>query len=188
MTDNIETTLHRVSAILIVAILVALVHGLAGAQPELSPAEWPAAERERYEQLQQRGGGAWFADSETAMIVSSSNPLATHAGLETIRQGGSAADAAIATALAQIALMGGSWNSYAGIFNMVYYDAETKKVYALNAGFNTVLAEDDPLTIPALGQAGRCDVAGKQPSGRRLRPLPVSRPRKERYKKRERKL
>jgi hypothetical protein len=39
---------------------------------------------------------------------------------------------------------------------MVYYDAASKKVYSLNAGYNTVLEEKDPLTIPG----------GGKPSGR----------------------
>jgi gamma-glutamyltranspeptidase/glutathione hydrolase len=54
----------------------------------------------------------------------------------------------LATALAQVVLTGGATTSYAGILTMVYYDAASKKVYSLNAGYNTVLEEKDPLTIP----------------------------------------
>ena len=39
--------------------------------------------------------------------------------------------------LAQIALDAGVPTSYAGILTMVYYDAASKKVYSLNAGYNT---------------------------------------------------
>src|SRR5262245_65249244 len=62
----------------------------------------------------------------------------------------------MATSLAQIALQAGAPTSYAGILTMVYYDAASKKVYSLNAGYNTVLEEKDPLTIPG----------GGKPSGR----------------------
>src|SRR5262245_51979115 len=46
--------------------------------------------------------------------------------------------------------------SYAGILTMLYYDAASKKVYSLNACYNTVLEEKDPFTIPK----------GDKPSGR----------------------
>ena len=42
----------------------------------------------------------------------------------------------------------GATISYAGVLEVVYFDCETGKVYALNAGFNTVLAEDDPTLHP----------------------------------------
>jgi gamma-glutamyltranspeptidase/glutathione hydrolase len=35
---------------------------------------------------------------------------------------------------------------------MIYYDAADKKVYSLNAGYNTVQEEKDPLTIPGRGK------------------------------------
>jgi hypothetical protein len=43
----------------------------------------------------------------------------------------------------QIALTAGDVIIYAGILTMVYYDAGSKKVYSLNAGYNTVQAEGD---------------------------------------------
>jgi gamma-glutamyltranspeptidase/glutathione hydrolase len=82
------------------------------------------------------------------MIVSTSGALAVRVGALTMKMGGSAADAAIATALSQITLVGGSWNSFAGMLYALYYDAGAGKVYALNAGFNTVAGETDPRTIP----------------------------------------
>src|SRR5262245_47861040 len=51
----------------------------------------------------------------------------------------------------QIALTAGSLSGYASILTMVYYDAASKKVYSLNAGYNTVLEEKEPLTIPGIG-------------------------------------
>src|SRR4051812_47575503 len=55
-----------------------------------------------------------------AMIVGMTNPLAVHAGLEALKRGGSAADAVLTTALAQIALNAGATVSYAGILTAVY--------------------------------------------------------------------
>jgi len=86
------------------------------------------------------------------MVAVTTEAFAACVGLEALRQGGSAADAALATALTQIALRAGSLISYAGIMTMVYYDAASKKVYSLNAGYNTVLEEKEPLTIPRVGK------------------------------------
>ena len=56
------------------------------------------------------------------MIVTN-NPLGSAAGAEMFAAGGNAIDAVITTSLAQIALATGAWVSYAGIFEMMYYDA-----------------------------------------------------------------
>jgi len=68
--------------------------------------------------------------------------------LEILKKGGNAVDAALSTSLSQIALAGGSWVSYAGLMNMVYYDAKTGNIYDMNASFNTIQNENDPMTIP----------------------------------------
>ena len=86
------------------------------------------------------------------MIAGTSEPFAVHAGFEIMRHGGNAADAALTTALAQVALTAGSAISYAGILNAVYYDAASGKVYTLNASYNTVQNEEDPLSIPGWGE------------------------------------
>lgn len=91
--------------------------------------------------------------SAKAMIAGVTNPFAVHEGLETLKRGGSAADAALTTALAQIALNAGAAMSYAGILTAVYYDANSGKVYSLNAGWNTPQNETEPLSIPRPGTA-----------------------------------
>ena len=68
------------------------------------------------------------------IITGTSGVLATHVGAETLRQGGSAMDAVIATSLMQTLLTGGSAISYAGIWTMVYYDAESGQLHSMNAG------------------------------------------------------
>ena len=94
------------------------------------------------------------ATSSKAMIAGTSEPFAVHAGLEVLTHGGNAADAAITTALAQVALAAGANISYAGMMTAVYYDASSGKVYTLNAAYNTVQNEKDPLSIPARGEHG----------------------------------
>jgi gamma-glutamyltranspeptidase/glutathione hydrolase len=148
---------------------------------KMSPEAWPPGELEKYWRLQrdyQRPHPA--VESDKGMVTVTNNAFSARVGLEALRQGGSAADAALATSLAQIALDGGSSISYAGILTMVYYDAASKKVYSLNAGYNTVLEEKDPLTIPGEGKpSGRTALvpgffAGVQAAHSRFGKLPFA--------------
>jgi gamma-glutamyltranspeptidase/glutathione hydrolase len=117
---------------------------------DLSPACWDAGEIEFYLPLETNLGEVKpLAEGRSGLIAGSSSTLALRTGLEALKQGGSAADAALTAALTQIVMNAGATVSYAGVLDMVYYDAATGQVRALNAGFNTVLAEDDPLSIPA---------------------------------------
>ena len=84
-----------------------------------------------------------------AMVVASSGDGAADAGLELLKRGGTAMDAAMAVAMAQPCHAMGSFVSYAGIITLVYFEASSGKVYSLDGGFNTVREEKDPLTIPA---------------------------------------
>jgi len=84
-----------------------------------------------------------------AMVVASSGDGAADAGLELLKRGGTAMDAAMAVAMAQPCHAMGSFVSYAGIITLVYFEASSGKVYSLDGGFNTVRGEKDPLTIPA---------------------------------------
>jgi gamma-glutamyltranspeptidase/glutathione hydrolase len=88
------------------------------------------------------------AEWSHAIIAGTTNPEAVRAGNEILARGGSAVDAAIATALAQVVLAAGSYVSFAGFMNLVYYDAATHRVETLNASYNTVLGEKDPRSIP----------------------------------------
>jgi gamma-glutamyltranspeptidase / glutathione hydrolase len=99
---------------------------------------------------------AALAEGRNGVVVGTTGPSAVRAGLEILKKGGSAADAAMATALAQVVECGGCYVSHAGILSMVYYEADTGKVHYLNAGFNIPREERDPLTIPG----------GGKPSGR----------------------
>jgi gamma-glutamyltranspeptidase / glutathione hydrolase len=83
-----------------------------------------------------------------AIVVTTSGTGAAEAGIEVLRRGGTAMDAAMTAALLQPCLTAGHSVSYAGILALVYFDAASGKVYNLDAGFNTVRGEKDPLTIP----------------------------------------
>ncbi len=92
----------------------------------------------------------FLAEGKEGMVVGLSGPRAVHAGLAVLKQGGSASDAAMATAMAQIVEVAGSYISFAGIQSMTYYDATTGKVHYLNAGYNIPIEEKDPLSIPKM--------------------------------------
>uniref|UniRef100_A0A8H7Y7B5 Gamma-glutamyltransferase n=1 Tax=Psilocybe cubensis TaxID=181762 RepID=A0A8H7Y7B5_PSICU len=67
----------------------------------------------------------------TKGMVSSSQPLATEAGLEILRKGGNAADAAVATSVA-LNVTEPSCCGIGGDAFCLFYDAKTKTVKALN--------------------------------------------------------
>jgi len=148
---------------------------------KLSPEAWPKDELGKYWQLQViYNRPSHTAESSKGMVAVTNEAIAARVGLEALQQGGSAADAALATALAQVALKAGATISYAGILTMVYYDAASKKVYSLNAGYNTVLEEKAPLTIPGMGKpSGRTALvpgffAGVQAAHDRFGKLPFA--------------
>ncbi|HEX5183471.1 MAG TPA: gamma-glutamyltransferase [Allosphingosinicella sp.] len=134
--------------------LTALMTTLALTAPvqaaDLSPAHWPDAERIALERQEAWvfPAGVRIVEGRTGFVSATASPVAVHAGLEALRQGGTAADAAVATALTQIAMMGQANVSYAGIAQLLYYDAKTRRVYALDAGWNGWSGETAPATIP----------------------------------------
>ncbi len=85
------------------------------------------------------------------IVVTTGPSIARQVGTEMLERGGSAVDAAIASALARITHDMGRIVSFAGIYMMVYYEADTGRVYSLNACFKTPLEEEDPLSIPRSG-------------------------------------
>lgn len=93
------------------------------------------------------------AEGDRAMVVATTGAVAVRAATQAMRDGASAVDAALMTALGQTALAAGSWVSYAGTMNLMYFEAATTRIHSLNAAFNTVSGEDDPLSIPPPGKA-----------------------------------
>src|SRR5262249_34837124 len=115
----------------------------------MSPETWPPGEVGKDWRFQSDHGRPHpTVEKAKGMVAVTHDAFSARIGLEALQQGGSAADAALATSLAQVALDAGAVTSYAGILTMVYYDSASKKVYSLNAGYNTVLEEKDPFTIP----------------------------------------
>jgi gamma-glutamyltranspeptidase/glutathione hydrolase len=170
--------------LVLIVLLVVLPQGCAKneiGKVDLSPSAWPAGELEKYAKLTLMSGVPKPAiEAKKSMVVAAHCPLAIRAGVEALRQGGSAADAALTTALTQVCLHAGSVVSYAGIFYMLYYDAKTGKTYAMHAGWKTVKEETDPLSIPVMGTPSGRQVlvpgfmAGIEAAHRRFGKLPYS--------------
>lgn len=132
---------------------------------DFSPKTWSAAEKAR---LQQAEMTPWppqarVIEGKSGLVAGTMSPIAVHAGVEALRQGGTAADAAATVALTQITTALGSYVSYAGILQLVYFDAKSGKVYSLNAGWGSYLGETDPRSIP-ISDLGSLPFA-RQPTG-----------------------
>src|ERR1700678_876529 len=100
---------------------------------DLSPDHWPAATRAELEQreLASFPATARSIPGSSILVARTLSPIAGHAGMEALRQGGTAADAAATSALTQVATNLGSVVSYAGVSQLLYFEAPTSKVYAL---------------------------------------------------------
>ncbi len=136
---------------------------------DLSPAGWPPGVWEEYLALEEEHfPGNPLAVGSQGAVTGSYHPLAQRAGLEALRQGGSSVDAAMTTSLTQIALGAGAVISYFGILSMVHYDAANDEIVTLNAGWNAVRGEDDPMSIPgSIGMGSDEEMYGTdEPSGR----------------------
>jgi gamma-glutamyltranspeptidase/glutathione hydrolase len=146
----------RINSVCMLMVLAFAVTTACGIPDEetIAPIAWDEAELEKY--LDAAAGPAYHSVSQVELagehgaITGTSGIMATQIGLETLERGGSAVDAMIATSLAQIALTAGSAISYAGIMTMVHYDAATGEITSMNAGYNTVQSEDDPMSIPGM--------------------------------------
>jgi gamma-glutamyltranspeptidase/glutathione hydrolase len=120
---------------------------------DLSPAKWPTEARARAEQ-QEFFSGSWAprvarsVHSKDGVISATVSPISVEAGLQALRQGGNAADAAVTVALTQICTQLGSVVSYAGIMSALYFDAKTGKISSLDGGWNSYRNETSPMTIP----------------------------------------
>lgn len=149
----------------------------------LDPAGWDATEVREALELGASGPDPRPADGVGVhgMVIGSTGPFATLAGQRALEAGGSAVDAAVATALAQITLALGSWVSYAGMFSMTHYQAASGEVSTLAAGYGTFAGETDPAGIPAAPQpSGRTAlvpgfVAGAHAAHQRFGRLPWDR-------------
>src|SRR5262245_22514891 len=127
-------------------ILLAILSGPVHAQrPDLSPARWPAGELATYDSLTRHWARrSPLATGRTGAIAGVSAAAAVRAGLEALKQGGTAMDAVLTHSLADIVLMAECCVSHAGFMTLVYYEAKTGKVQSMNAAWGTPLEEKDP--------------------------------------------
>jgi gamma-glutamyltranspeptidase/glutathione hydrolase len=133
---------------------------------DLSPGKWKPEEKAQAEQAEMTPWPslAKVAEGKSGLVTGTMSPIATLAGVEALRQGGTAVDAAATVALTQVTTALGSYVSYAGILQLVYYEAGSGKVYSLNAGWNSWLGETDPKTIP-VNDLGALPFAQKPTAG-----------------------
>jgi gamma-glutamyltranspeptidase/glutathione hydrolase len=117
---------------------------------DLSPGKWKAEEKARAEQAEQMPWPlqARVVEGQQGLVAGTMSPIAVHAGVEALRAGDTAADAAATVALTQVTTALGSYVSYAGIMELVYYDAKSGKVTTMDAGWNSYVGETDAKSIP----------------------------------------
>ena len=117
----------------------------------LSPDQWLPRDRAFVEELQLIGWPATTrrVEGRSGLVTTTTSPIAAYAGINALRAGGTAADAAATIALTQATTALGSYVSHAGIVQALYYEACSGKIQALNAGWNTYRQETDPKSIPA---------------------------------------
>src|SRR6516225_10237172 len=96
----------------------------------LSPTVGPEGEYDRFIQAQDvNRTEAGVATGRNGAVTVAYNGVAARAGLEALMQGGNALDAALTGAITQVAVTAGAPISYFGIMSLVYFDANTGKVY-----------------------------------------------------------
>jgi len=135
---------------------------------DLSPADWAPGDYDKYMAMEDVDfPGNPEAIGNGGAISGSYNPAGLRAGLEALAQGGSSVDAALTASMAQITLNAGAVVSFFGIMSLVNYDAATGEIEYMNAGWNTVAGELDPMSVPGeIGGHGDALYGTGDPSGR----------------------
>lgn len=122
----------------------------------LSPATWPQGEFDKLERMNlnrfERPKPLAVSQGK-GLVAGTTEPFAVHSGMDALRKGGSAMDACLATALAEVVLATGSYVSYAGVTLILYYEKSSNRVYSINGGWNTPL-HGDPSQIPKVHTEG----------------------------------
>lgn len=94
---------------------------------------------------------SFISKPSSCAIVSSAYPFAVHAGLQALRLGGSAADAAITTALTQLALSGGAYVNLMGVGMAVVHRASDRRCLSIHGGYQVPRYERAAEPTPASG-------------------------------------
>lgn len=137
----------------------------------LAPSGWPQAEQAQWWMVQNAPlPGNPVARGCGGAVSTAINGIAARTGLEALKQGGSAMDAALTAALTQITLGGGAVVSFFGILQLMHHDAISGETSSMSACWNTVLGEDDPLSIPGKRRGASSAITDMmsvgEPSGR----------------------
>jgi gamma-glutamyltranspeptidase/glutathione hydrolase len=146
---------------MLLTALTAVLFVGAAATTDLSPAKWSPAERAELERLEElaKPEANRIVESADGLVAGTMSPVAVRVGMDVLSQDGTAADAAAAIALTQVTRALGSFVSYAGITQILYFEARTGKVYSLDAGWASYVQETSPQTIPGSeslnGEQGR---------------------------------
>ncbi len=115
----------------------------------LSPDSWGEGELANYLEMDGRA----FPDNPAAIgekgaVTTTFHAAASRAGLEALKRGGTSVDAALTASMTQVTLNAGAVVSFFGIMNMIHYDAATGTIVSMDATWNTLKDETDPMTIP----------------------------------------
>ena len=139
----------RIGWLAVISVLVSGALSSPHAASDISPASWPKGEYETFMAAQNVDRSeAGVATGRNGAVTVAYNGIAARAGLQALKQGGNALDAAMTAALTQVPATAGAPISYFGILSLVYYDAKTGKVSTMNAEWNTVRGETSAATIP----------------------------------------
>jgi gamma-glutamyltranspeptidase/glutathione hydrolase len=132
---------------------------------DLSPDSWPAAERAALERMEASPfpPTARTLQAQDGLVSATLSPVAVRAGVVALENGGTAADAAVTVALTQVATNLGAVVSYAGVVEVLYYEARTGQTHVLDGGWATYSGERSPLTIPSMDTS--LITGGKAPAG-----------------------
>lgn len=153
--------MRRFTTLITMAAMVGMP--LAASAQDLSPGHWPESARLA---LERREAAIWpteirKSEGGKGQVTGTASPVAVHAGVEALRHGGTAADAAIATALTQVAMMAGANVSFAGVAQLVYFEKRTGRIHVLDAGWGSWRGETSPATIPGSDISA---ITGKPPA------------------------
>ncbi len=158
----------RVCALAMMLCVAVAPSSTPSATTDISPASWPKGEYERFIAAQDVDHTtAGVATGQKGAVTVAYNGVAAAAGLEAMKHGGNAMDAAMTAAVTQVAATAGAPISYFGILSLVYYDAKSGQVYTMNAEWNTLKGETSPATIPgSINMASPEGLRGTAVSGR----------------------
>ncbi|MFC3053257.1 gamma-glutamyltransferase [Kordiimonas pumila] len=109
---------------------------MAGTKTEQS---WkPLSDEKRRQLIDKAHFGFKEKVSGTKGVAVSTHPLASHAAMQVLEDGGNAADAIVAASLMQT-VVEPHMTCLTGVFSMLYYEAKTGKIYYLNGSNNRPL-------------------------------------------------